>query len=126
MVERAHPSRHDARAQCAVTFWQERERLLKQIDQRFIDDSARPPNVSYAPGQDFNGADSFTFKVNDGAQESTAATVSITIAPVNDAPRAETQTSSTEEDTPVLITLAGSDIDGDPRKGNDIGADAVK
>ena len=42
--------------------------------------------VSYTPDPDFNGADSFTFTVNDGGEDSVPATVSITVAPVNDPP----------------------------------------
>ena len=34
----------------------------------------------------FSGSDSFTFKVNDGFVDSNVATVSITVAPLNDAP----------------------------------------
>ncbi|HEU5329360.1 MAG TPA: Ig-like domain-containing protein, partial [Thermomicrobiales bacterium] len=36
--------------------------------------------VVYTPASGYSGPDSFTFKVNDGAQDSTAATISITIA----------------------------------------------
>ena len=42
--------------------------------------------VSYTPDPDFNGADSFTFIVNDGGEDSVPATVSISVAPVNDPP----------------------------------------
>ena len=42
--------------------------------------------VSYTPAANENGADSFTFKVNDGTADSNTATVSIDIAPINDAP----------------------------------------
>ncbi|HEX7033946.1 MAG TPA: Ig-like domain-containing protein, partial [Nitrososphaera sp.] len=38
--------------------------------------------VTYTPDANFNGADSFTFVVNDGTDNSTAATVSITVNPV--------------------------------------------
>ena len=40
------------------------------------------------PSANYNGSDSFTFKVNDGTLDSAPATVSITINPVNDAPSA--------------------------------------
>jgi len=43
---------------------------------------------TYTPNKDANGADSFTFKVNDGNADSEAATVSVTIKSVNDAPTA--------------------------------------
>jgi VCBS repeat-containing protein len=41
---------------------------------------------TYLPNPNYNGADSFTFKVNDGAVDSNTATVSITINSVNDPP----------------------------------------
>src|SRR5690606_36003529 len=42
--------------------------------------------ATYTPDADFNGADAFTFLVNDGLVDSAAATVSITVEPINDAP----------------------------------------
>ncbi len=38
-------------------------------------------SYSYKPNANFNGSDSFTFKANDGALDSAAATVSITVKP---------------------------------------------
>jgi hypothetical protein len=75
--------------------------------------SGTAPNVTYTPNADFNGADSFTFTVNDGTVDSAAATVSITVTAANDAPTADAQPVSTDEDVPVDITLTGSDPDGD-------------
>ena len=49
--------------------------------------SGKGPKLSYAPNANFNGSDSLTFKVNDGTAESDAATVSITVTAVNDAPK---------------------------------------
>ena len=43
-------------------------------------------SVDYTLDGDFNGADSFTYTVNDGTSDSAPATVSITVDPVNDAP----------------------------------------
>jgi VCBS repeat-containing protein len=68
----------------------------------------------YTPNANFNGSDSFTFKVNDGQADSAAATVVITVTPVNDAPVALGQNLSTPEDTSLEITLAGTDVDRDP------------
>ena len=43
-------------------------------------------DVNYTPGADFNGPGSFTFKANDGTQNSNTATVDITVDAVNDTP----------------------------------------
>jgi hypothetical protein len=42
-------------------------------------------NVTYTPGADYNGPDSFTYTVANGGANETA-TVSVTVTPVNDAP----------------------------------------
>jgi Ca2+-binding RTX toxin-like protein len=55
--------------------------------------------VTYTPSTNFNGADSFTFRVNDGQTNSSVATVVITVTPVNDAPVANGQSVTTAEDT---------------------------
>jgi VCBS repeat-containing protein len=68
-------------------------------------------NVTYTPNPNYNGSDSFTFRVNDGALDSTAASVSITVTAVNDAPTAAAQSVTTDEDTAKIISLGGSDID---------------
>ena len=72
------------------------------------------PNLTYTPAANYNGPDSFSFKVNDGIVNSAAATVSISVAAVNDPPTTSSQDVITTEDTPVGITLTGYDIDGDP------------
>jgi hypothetical protein len=54
---------------------------------------------------------SFTFKVSDGTLDSTPATVSITINPVNDPPVAEPQRVTTVKDTAKAITLVATDAD---------------
>jgi len=69
------------------------------------------PNRTYTPTANYNGPDSFTFKINDGTADSNVATVSITVNPVNDTPTANAQSVSTNEDTPLGITLTGSDTE---------------
>ncbi|WP_214175990.1 Ig-like domain-containing protein [Geomobilimonas luticola] len=67
---------------------------------------------TYTPATNQNGADSFTFKANDGSLDSNAATVTVTIAAVNDVPTATTQSVSTTRNTAKTITLAGTDVEG--------------
>ena len=69
-------------------------------------------NCIYTPTANYNGSDSFTFKTNDGQTDSAAVTVSITVNPINDAPMANAQSVTTDEDTAKATTLAGSDPDG--------------
>ncbi len=47
---------------------------------------ATSASVDYTPDPDFNGADPFTFTVNDGQATSAPAAFDITVTPVNDAP----------------------------------------
>ena len=67
--------------------------------------------VTYTPDTNYSGGDSFTFKVNDGIGDSSVATITITVTPTNDLPAADDQPVTTAEDTPVAITLTGSDVD---------------
>ena len=67
----------------------------------------------YTPEPYFTGPDIFTFKLNDGEVDSAPATVSINVAP-NLLPVAKPHSVTTMEDTPVTISLTGSDPDSDP------------
>ena len=69
------------------------------------------PNIIYIPNANYNGTDSFKFKVNDGHLDSNEATVNITVNPVNDAPTANNISTSTIENKSKNITLDGRDID---------------
>ncbi|MDH4246186.1 MAG: Ig-like domain-containing protein [Deltaproteobacteria bacterium] len=69
--------------------------------------------ATYTPVSNYNGADSFTFTASDGMATSASATISLTVTPVNDAPTAADNSASTAEDTAVVITLSGADVDGD-------------
>ena len=69
--------------------------------------------ATYTPTANYHGPDFFTFTVSDGTVTSPAATVSITVTSVNDVPVATVQSLSTAEDTAEVITLAGTDGDGD-------------
>jgi VCBS repeat-containing protein len=68
---------------------------------------------TYTPLSNATGTDAFTFRASDGLAQSNLATVTVTITPVNDAPMATAQSVTTAQNTPVALTLAGSDVDGD-------------
>ncbi|MEK9770179.1 MAG: Ig-like domain-containing protein, partial [Betaproteobacteria bacterium] len=69
--------------------------------------------VTYTPAANYNGSDSFTWKVNDGTVDSAAGKVYITVNAVNDTPVTSNQTASTDEDTVVEITLSSTDAESD-------------
>ena len=72
------------------------------------------PNLLYRPAANYTGSDNFTFKVNDGSQDSGVATVSISVTPVNDAPVANAQSVVARANTAKTLMLTGSDIEGAP------------
>ena len=61
---------------------------------------------TYTPTAGYNGADSFTFKINDGHDDSNTATVTISVL---SPPTANSQTVSVAHNTAKAITLTGSD-----------------
>ena len=73
--------------------------------------NANGNDVTYTPQQNVNGQDAFTFKVSDGALESSAVAVEITINPVNDAPTADAQSVAAAPESATAITLTGSDVE---------------
>ena len=56
---------------------------------------------TYTPAPDFNGTDTFTFRVSDGTSTSNLGTVTITVLEENDAPVAADDAYSTREDAPL-------------------------
>jgi VCBS repeat-containing protein len=69
--------------------------------------------VTYTPEANYNGADSFTYTVSDGAGGLSTASVSLTVNPENDVPVAVDATAVLDEDTAFAGQLSASDIDGD-------------
>ncbi|MEM4358198.1 MAG: tandem-95 repeat protein [Candidatus Pacearchaeota archaeon] len=72
----------------------------------------------YTPDPNFNGIDSFSYIVSDGMDNSSVATVTINVSPVNDAPLANDDTYSVNENDILTISAPGvlandSDVDGD-------------
>ncbi|MCL1143620.1 Ig-like domain-containing protein [Shewanella gaetbuli] len=69
--------------------------------------------VTYTANANYNGYDTFTYKVSDSTGlESNMATVSLSIMPINDAPIANAASYTLNEDSRVQFTLTGSDIEG--------------
>ncbi|WP_013325558.1 beta strand repeat-containing protein [Gloeothece verrucosa] len=70
----------------------------------------------YTPNANFNGTDSFTYRISDGNGGTSTATVNVTVNPVNDAPVAVNNSATTNEDTAVSIGVLSNDTDveGDP------------
>ena len=74
--------------------------------------SGSGPNFTYTPAPNFHGADSFSFRVNDGGpQDSNTSTVNITVTEVNDSPTANSQAVTTNANTAVSVTLTGNDLE---------------
>ncbi|WP_425046091.1 Ig-like domain-containing protein [Primorskyibacter sp. S87] len=67
----------------------------------------------YIPNPDFAGQDVFTYSVSNGADGFDTATVTINVAPVNDAPEAKSDQAQTAEDMPVVIDPLTNDFDVD-------------
>ena len=72
------------------------------------------PSLTYTPDQDYNGADVFTYRADDGTDDSNTATVYIYIGSINDIPVASDISAVTSEDTAKVIALDASDADDNP------------
>ena len=74
-------------------------------------------SFTYAPVADFSGTDTFTYRANDGMDDSALATVVINVLPVNDAPTITSLSgdslSYTEGDGAVVIEQGGNALVAD-------------
>jgi len=64
------------------------------------------------PNANYNGADSFTFRVSDGIVTSGVATVSLTVTSVNDAPVAQASSFTVAKNSSRSGFLVATDVDG--------------
>jgi hypothetical protein len=69
--------------------------------------------VTYTPNPNFNGTDFFTAKARDTRFESRTATITLTVTPLQDNPKAHWAQYLTTQDKSIPITLNATDIDGD-------------
>ena len=69
--------------------------------------------VTYLPSADFNGSDSFTYSITQGSESDTAV-VTISVAPINDAPSIDSPlTLNVVSGSTDVADLSISDVDGD-------------
>ena len=71
---------------------------------------------TYTPNANATGADTFTYKVNDGTVDSSSATVTVTINAINDAPTAVNDTAVTAVNKTLSVAankLTSNDTDAD-------------
>ena len=59
--------------------------------------------ATYTPSDNYNGSDSYTYKANDGTDDSNTATVTITVTAVNDAPITLPDFYTTQENSPITV-----------------------
>ena len=71
--------------------------------------------ITYTPDPDFNGTDTLIYSICDTGMPvlCDTAMVIITVNPVNDAPEANEDTATTDEDVPVVIGVPSNDTDVD-------------
>ncbi|WP_430463902.1 Ig-like domain-containing protein [Tabrizicola sp.] len=69
--------------------------------------------LTYAPDPNFNGPDTITYTITDPDGNTSTSTVAVTVTPVNDAPEANPDVSTTPLNTPVTFAVLGNDTDVD-------------
>lgn len=70
-------------------------------------------SVNYAPDTNFTGTDTFNYTTTGGSGTTNRATVTITVTPVEDAPIAQGDGATLDEDTVVTIDVLANDLDAD-------------
>ncbi|MFC3115100.1 retention module-containing protein [Cellvibrio fontiphilus] len=67
----------------------------------------------FTPNANYNGPDSFVVTVTDSRGNSSTATITLNVTPVNDIPVSADQNLVTDEDTPVSGQIVASDVEND-------------
>jgi VCBS repeat-containing protein len=69
--------------------------------------------ITYTPNGDFDGADSYVYRITDVDGDTSTAAVSITVNPLNDPPVAYNASVTVPEDVNLSGVLLAADVDGD-------------
>ena len=69
------------------------------------------PSLLYVTPENYNGTVLFSYKANDGQEDSNTANITVNVVAVNDAPVAVADTASTLDDTAVEIDVLSNDLD---------------
>src|SRR5690606_1083876 len=69
--------------------------------------------IRYTPALNYNGSDSFSYTISDGKGGTDSATVSVTVTPVNDPPKALNDSAATQQGKAVTISVLNNDSDVD-------------
>ena len=83
------------------------------VDDQGTPDDPTDDQITYTPNANFNGPDTITYQICDADNDCDTATVSISINAVNDAPIANDDNTTTNEDTPVVLMVTANDTDVD-------------
>ena len=97
-------------------FDQENDELTVSIVSQPINGTVRvnpDGSVTYRPNGDFNGTETFEYEICDPSGECDTAMVTVLVTPVNDVPIANDDNFVTNEDTPLMGSVAGNDIEVD-------------
>jgi hypothetical protein len=70
--------------------------------------------VTYTPGLHYSGTDTFTYTISNGHGSTQTGVADVTVTPVHYPPTVNNVNVSTNENTPVTVTLSGSSIESLP------------
>ncbi|SDJ16945.1 VCBS repeat-containing protein [Ferrimonas sediminum] len=97
--------------------------VTTQPDQGQVSVNTANGTITYTPNANFDGQDRFHYRFRDQQEQlSNIAEVSITLVPVNDAPVANNDSVTTDEERPLLIPVLDNDSDPDTGDSLDVGS----